>query len=1793
MVKNLLTLLCVLVTLCYLPAQNPWTDVSESGIPAAGERRIQPAKYRSVRLDVQALKPILSAAPLRFTAAAESGQPVVLNLPLPDGGMGRFQLEETPVMHPDLQAKYPQIRTYTGRGIDDPTALLKCDLTPWGFHGMVFSSNNGTFFIDPAVHGNDEFYVVYNKKDYLKKKDDLLWTCGTPDPENAKELDLTQPLTPAQFAEFQGDTKLRRYRLALACTGEYAVFHGGTKPLVLAAMNTSMNRVNGVYERDFAVTMQIIANNDAIIYLSGATDPYNNGDGGAMLGQNQTTCNNIIGAANYDIGHVFSTGGGGIAGLNVVCGNSKANGVTGQGSPIGDPFDIDYVAHEMGHQFGGNHTFANCGGNVNSPNAVEPGSGTTIMAYAGICGAQNVASNSEDIFHGYNMLEMGAFIYTGGANTCPVKITTTNHNPTVDAGINYTIPKSTPFALTATGSDVDGDTLTYTWEQMDYGNSPSPPSLNAAVGPLFRSYKGNTSPTRVFPRLQDLVNNVNPQWEELPGVARNMNFRVTCRDNDWYAGCTDEDDMTVAVSAASGPFLVTAPNTNVTWSVGSTQTITWDVANTTAAPVSCANVRITLSTDGGFTYPVVLAASVPNNGSTTITVPNNISTTCRVRVEGLGNIFFDISNANFTIISAPTFLLDLSVNSVLVCAGNDATFSANLTAVAGFNTPANITVTGQPAGSTVAINPNPAVPGSAATITVSGITTAMVGDYNLTVTAVSGVISRTGTLTLTVLPGLPDVAVAVSPAQGATGVETNAPLSWNAASFTESYVVEVSTSPSFASGSIVATLNETGTSGTATGLLAETVYYWRIRSVNNCGESDNSPVFAFQTGKNACGQNFSSTDVPKTIPVAASVPPVETSLTINTSKTITDVNVSVTFAHTYVGDLEAWLLGPSGDTVLLFDQPGDPLVQFGCAGDNGNLTFDDQAAQGAAVLEAQCNGVAPALNGTFRSVGLLGKYNGLSSQGTWKLVMNDTYPDEDGGSISAWSLSFCLLDPIAPGNILVNSPLTVPSAQSEAILQSHLSMEISGVPGLGVFTLLSLPEHGTLSLNGTPLTLGGVFTQEDINNGNLVYTHNGDAATTDSFHFDALDQNNDAWVHDAVFNINIIVNNLSATATETAGIICHGATDGEITVAATGMDGNYTYSLNGGASQASNVFSGLGAGDYTVVVTGQFGFTVTSNVVTISEPDAIVINNTVVNNDLTVNATGGTGALEYSLNGMGFQSSNEFLDLTNGTYTVTVRDEKGCTATAEVVVDVPAFQTNITVQQGINCFGDANGEIAVNVAGGQAPYSYSLNGGTAQTSNVFSNLGAGTYTIVVTDDLGITSVLNGYVLGGPDELLIGASAVLNVISVVASGGTGNLEYSIDGVNFQGNNQFANVPNGTYTVTVKDENGCTKTTEVTVFVTPLTGSLQATEILCFGETATLFVNAFNGVPPYEYRLGNGAFQSGNSFSGLSAGSYSASVRDASGTTVLLGPIQIDQPNQLGVTVTVVGNDGNVIISGGTSPYSFASDAPNPDLQNLPNGTYHVTATDGNGCIATTSFTVNVPPLTITTVVAGVSCNGASDGTVTVNAVGGVPPYEYSLNGSPFQTSNVFNNVPGGTLTLIVRDAGGNLVTSTVTVAQPAVLNLTASVSSSTITATATGGTSPYQYSLNGGTPQSSGVFSNLAPGAYTIVVTDANGCTQVVNNVVVTTSTVEPGTEWGLSIAPNPSSGLFVISMQHAPQALRADVFDATGRLLQATEIQSPGGQSVTTLDLQHLPQGTYLLRLSDGKQWGGVRLTKI
>ena len=635
-------------------AENSWSPIKESVIKESKNNRfIEPAKYKVMHLNLETLKSSLQYAKLKEDASKSIA--TIVSLPNPDGSFSDYQIYQNTTMHPDLAANFPEIRTYNGVSVNNSKDVVKLDVTPHGFHAMILSSDKETVFIDPYTKGDINNYQIYYRKHY---SDNRGLSCDfSEQTEEIKGL-----ISDKSF----GSCELRTYRLALACTGEYAVaVGGGTISGALAAQVTTMNRVNGLFERDIAVSMTIIGNNNLLIFTNSASDPYTNNSGFAMLSQNQTTVNNTIGSGNYDIGHVFSTGGGGVAGFGVVCSSSqKARGVTGSFNPQGDAFDIDYVAHEMGHQFKGSHSYNNsCGGNRSASTAYEPGSGSSIMAYAGIC-SPNVQNNSDAAFHGISLEEIGNFIIAGG-NGCASKTPLTNSSPLItgtNIDGNITIPANTPFALTATATDADGDSLTYSWEQFDKEITTQSPLASATSGPNFRTFEPTSSPTRYLPNLTALKNGGPFTWERLSSVSRILNFRLMLRDNASGGGCNDHSDVSVTVDGNSGPFLVTHPNNSGTiWSIGQTTGVAWDVAGTDASPVSCDKVDIFLSINAGNSYPIQLANDVDNTGYASITVPNNPSSIARVMVISSNGTFFDISD-NYHTIRIATGINGLSFN---------------------------------------------------------------------------------------------------------------------------------------------------------------------------------------------------------------------------------------------------------------------------------------------------------------------------------------------------------------------------------------------------------------------------------------------------------------------------------------------------------------------------------------------------------------------------------------------------------------------------------------------------------------------------------------------------------------------------------------------------------------------------------------------------------------------------------------------------------------------------------------------------------------------------------------------------------------------------------------------------------------------------------------------------------------------------------------------------------------------------------------------------------------------------
>ncbi|NVJ62518.1 MAG: tandem-95 repeat protein [Gammaproteobacteria bacterium] len=569
-----------------------------------------------------------------------------ITLPLPNNERVEFILKENNVFPKELQKKYPQIRSFSGYAKDNHEVTGRFEFSHKGLSAM-FLQDEEWIFIDP-IYDTKGLHRVYNGSlartlVNFKPNDKVLFDAI----ENDKKAN-NQNRAP----DF-GD-QLRSYRIAVSAAAEYTAFHGGSVADGLAAINVTINRVNEVYNRDLAVQLNLVAGNDQLVFTDAATDPFDNDTGD--ISTNQSVIDAAIGNANYDIGHIVNTAGGGLASLGVVCNNSaKARGVTGLGSPTGDVFYIDYVAHEIGHQFRGNHTFnggtGSCGPNRAGSAAYEPGSGSTIMSYAGICGEQNLQNNSDAFFHTYSIDEIRSFITSGGGSSCGTLSSLSNNPPTVNAGENIVIPSQTPFILAGSGSDSDAadvPNLAYSWEQLDLGNqTPDQASMiDDGSRPLFRTFLPESSSTRYFPKLEKIVNGTSSFDEVLPTTDRVMNFRLTVRDD---RGGVSSDDMTVTSVAAAGPFTVTAPSNAGPFTGGQPTTVTWNVANTSGGSVACPFVDIRLSSDGGATFTQTLVTATANDGSADAVMPNASIASARLMVICSDERFYNLNPIAFSI----------------------------------------------------------------------------------------------------------------------------------------------------------------------------------------------------------------------------------------------------------------------------------------------------------------------------------------------------------------------------------------------------------------------------------------------------------------------------------------------------------------------------------------------------------------------------------------------------------------------------------------------------------------------------------------------------------------------------------------------------------------------------------------------------------------------------------------------------------------------------------------------------------------------------------------------------------------------------------------------------------------------------------------------------------------------------------------------------------------------------------------------------------------------------------------
>ncbi|UOK42989.1 MULTISPECIES: reprolysin-like metallopeptidase [Flavobacterium] len=974
----------------------------------------------------------LNINPIRETLFSivdkSSKHSVIISLPNTKGQMEQFEMYEASNFEPDLQAQYPQIRAFSGKGITDSYATIKLSISPQGIQTMVFRSDNENEFMEPySVDG--ETYAVFNSQ---RERGQLSWTCSTDDHGMMTDIDKQLPSTNKSSAG-----QLKTIRLAQSCNGEYAAYFGAStagndadKALVLAAFNATLTRCNGIYERDLALHLNLIASTTNVIYCDPASDPYSTNLGQWNAQLQNTLSTNLTGPstslaennAAYDIGHMFgASGGGGNAGcIGCVCVDdtssasdlNKGAGITSpaDGVPMGDNFDIDYVVHEIGHQLGGNHTFSisNEGTGVNK----EVGSGVTIMGYAGITN-QDVAPHSIAIYHQASIAQIQA---TLAGKTCPATTSLAGNNaaPVVNAGPDYTIPKSTPFILTGSATDADaGDALTYCWEQNDNAGiqtgASSVASTSKNSGPNWRSWNPTTSPIRYMPILSTVIANRQTtagtgdetiNVEALSSVARTLNFRLTVRDNVPYSstapikvGQTNYDDMRVVVNGTAGPFTVSVPNTAVSWVAGTNQTVTWNVAGTTANGVNCNYVDIYLSTDGGNTYPILLASKVPNDGSETITVPNNTGTTNRIMVKGNNHIFYDISNNNFTI-TAPTSSFSVGFNGVAgqqfksVCQGGTTSYSIDYKVFGGFSATTTFSATSTPTGLTVTFAPTSmSSSNGTVTMTVSNTAGKTPGVYKIVAKATSGTTSKTVPYYLELLNAAFPAMSLTTPANNAVGQNMNLSLKWVTNSNASSYDVQVATDLAFTN--IISSGNATTTSYNVSGLSQATNYYWRVAPKNNGCTGTYSSAFKFTTGTLSCA-TVNSTNIPVTIPDNTTA---TSTITIANGGIISDVNITLNVSHSWIGDTDATLTSPAGTIVKLFDRPCDSAAS---GNENANATFDDSGAIP----------VCPGLTGTVIPTSPLSAFNGQTSTGIWTLKVTDRATN-DSGTLNSWNLNIC------------------------------------------------------------------------------------------------------------------------------------------------------------------------------------------------------------------------------------------------------------------------------------------------------------------------------------------------------------------------------------------------------------------------------------------------------------------------------------------------------------------------------------------------------------------------------------------------------------------------------------------------------------------------------------------------------------------------------------------------------------------------------------------------------------------
>lgn len=988
--------------------QDYWLFSSPQTTSAIQQKKL----VKTIALDFNLLQTALEKEVISQTTKET---PLVLYFPNEENRLEAFELASVPLFSSALAQKFPDIKAYRGRSTSRNGVSIRVTISPQGVSGTM-RTPTGMVFMQPKKEGNGD-HIYYQRNDALYKDYDTSF-CTTVAGNNFSKEEISTVKNSNKSAV----GVLRTYRFAVAATAEYTNFwgddddtNGTNQEDALAAVANTVNRMNEVFEVDLGIRLTLVTA-ASLLYTDTNTDPF----GGDFNDEIQVTLTSEVGEENYDIGHLFHRGeaNGDAGSVGNVCRNGQKGSAfsshpfiatNGSGGDfLTDYFDIDYVIHEVGHQFGALHTFAHSTESfgVNS----EPGSGSTIMSYAGIVSGQNMQRHSDPYFHYHNIQNINDYLKFF---SCQSETTTTNQIPVLSAGLDYNIPKGTAYTLTAIATDTDR--LSYCWEQLDSGRVTSQDfGPNLLSESMNRSLLPDSLPSRTIPRMSNvLAGNLtqeNPTigsaWETVSLVERSLRWGITVRDRDQAnpngVGFSAQDEMNIRVEGDAGPFVVRSQNdASLEWLSGANEKIVWDVANTDQAPINTDTVSIYLSLDGGRTFPVLLAGNVANDGDEFIVVPGNVSTTqARIKIQADNNIYFAVNSADFSIQERP-FALPFTVPEKVVCGISSVSFNFSLQEYVSASGSVNLSVSGLPTGVTASLNPAAlATNGSSGTLVLNtdGVST---GTYSFTLDGIRGATVINQVFRVKFYPETIPIPALQSPMDNAVDQSTNLRFTWLANQTASQYRLQVSTVSDFSSyvENVVVNTNFY----TTTQLLGETTYYWRVSTLNECGQSDFSSTFEFETNRTSCG-TFTSYQVPQNIQDATGSSPGVTEVIIQVidNLPIIDVDVKVNISHTYNQDLTLSLIHPDGREIILSQNQGG-------SGNNYNNTIYD--AEATTPIQS---GSSP-YSGTYIPQGdLASLYNSLS-EGSWRFKVVDD-ATQDTGIIEAVELILCLSGQLQPND---------------------------------------------------------------------------------------------------------------------------------------------------------------------------------------------------------------------------------------------------------------------------------------------------------------------------------------------------------------------------------------------------------------------------------------------------------------------------------------------------------------------------------------------------------------------------------------------------------------------------------------------------------------------------------------------------------------------------------------------------------------------------------------------------------